>query len=119
MIEEFLASKEATVAVMPPAKERNVYWTLAIVTRFNHMDGVAPWNDVVPLTANSRVVLEREYRRDASYEKAARVLEVMALIRIYIRRFRGGDGEIFASFDVHMKPVSRDFEVREDLVPTS
>ena len=126
MIEEFLAGEEATVAVMPPAKERNVYWTLAIVTRFNYMDGVAPWNGVVPLTAKSRVLLEKEYRRDASYEKAtrecegvARVLEVMAPIRIYIRRFRGGDGEIFALFDVNMKPVRRDFEVRGDLVRDS
>lgn len=113
MIEEFLAGEEATVTGMPPAKERNVYWTLAIVTRFNHMDGVAPWNGVLPVTTNSRMVLEKESRRDASNEKAAkecagvaRLLKVMAPIRIDIRRFRGGDGEIFALFDLNTKPVS-------------
>ena len=65
------------------------------------------------MTANSPVVLEKEYRRDASYEKAARecggvarLLKVMAPIRIDIRRFRGGEGEIFALFDINMKPVS-------------
>jgi hypothetical protein len=59
------------------------------------------------------MVLDKEYRKDASYEKAAREcegvakrLKVMAPIRIDIRRFRGGDGEIFALFDVNMKPVS-------------
>jgi hypothetical protein len=77
-----------------------------------HANGVAPRNSIVTLTANSRVVL-KEYRRDASYEKAAsecegvaRLLKVMAPVRIDIRRFRGGDGEIFALFDLDMKPVS-------------
>jgi hypothetical protein len=113
MIEEFLAGAEATVTVMPPGKARNEYWALPIVTRFNHAEGVAPWNGIVPVSANSLVVEEDEYKGDSSYGKVARecegvarLLKVVAPIRIDIRRFRDGDRERFALFDVNMKPVS-------------
>jgi D-ala D-ala ligase C-terminus len=113
MIEEFLAGEEATVTVMPPGHGRDEYWALPIVTRFNHADGVAPWNGIVAVTANSRVVSKEEYEKDARYgevakecEGVARLLKGTAPIRIDIRRFRDGPGEKFALFDVNMKPVS-------------
>ncbi|PMD39851.1 hypothetical protein L207DRAFT_583697 [Hyaloscypha variabilis F] len=111
MIEEFLVGEEATVTVMPPSKARDEYWALPIVTRFNHVDGVAPWNGVVAVTANSRFVSEEEYERDERYGEAARECEGVAKllsgtapIRIDIRRFKDGKGEKFALFDVNMKP---------------
>ncbi len=112
MIEEFLVGEEATVTVMLPSKDRDEYLALPIVTRFNHVDGVAPWNGVVAVTAKSRFVSE-EYERDETYGEAARECEAVAKllsgtapIRIDIRRFKDGKGEKFALFDINMKPVS-------------
>lgn len=113
MIEEYLAGEEATVAVMPPGKERDDYWALPVVKRFNHADGVAPWNGIVAVTANSRVVGKENFEEDPTYEEAMRECEGVAKllggtapIRIDIRRFRDGPGEKFALFDVNVKPVS-------------
>lgn len=55
MLEEFLQGEEATVTVMPPNAEKG-YWALPLVSRFNHHDGIAPYNGTVAVTANSRVV---------------------------------------------------------------
>jgi D-ala D-ala ligase C-terminus len=113
MIEEFLSGEEATITIMPPGNGRDEYWALPIVTRFNHAEGVAPYNGVVAVTANSRVVSEEECARDGRYgevarecEGVAKLLGVTAPIRIDVRRFREGMGERFALFDVNMKPVS-------------
>jgi carbamoylphosphate synthase large subunit len=113
MIEEFLAGEEATVTVMPPSRERDEYWALPVVQRFNHADGVAPYNGIVAVTANSKVVEKEEHERDSRYGEAARECEGVARllrgtapIRIDIRRFRDGPGEKFALFDVNVKPVS-------------
>jgi hypothetical protein len=56
MLEEFLQGEEATVTVMPPTAERRGYWALPLVSRFNHHDDIAPYNGVVAVTANSRVI---------------------------------------------------------------
>ncbi|KZL74845.1 D-alanine--D-alanine ligase [Colletotrichum tofieldiae] len=110
MLEEYLAGEEATVTVMPPNGEKNKYWSLPIVTRFNHQDGIAPYNGVVAVTANSRVVTKEE-EKDPAYEqisreceKVAEVLAVTAPIRIDVRRFDDSPGSKFALFDVNMKP---------------
>ena len=55
MLEEFLQGEEGTVTVMPPTAEKG-YWSLPLVSRFNHHDGIAPYNGTVAVTANSRVV---------------------------------------------------------------
>lgn len=59
MLEEFLQGEEATVTVMPPNAEKG-YWALPLVSRFNHQDGIAPYNGTVAVTANSRVVPDCE-----------------------------------------------------------
>lgn len=59
MLEEFLRGEEATVTVMPPAGGRG-YWALPLVSRFNHHDGIAPYNGTVAVTANSSVVPDCE-----------------------------------------------------------
>ncbi|KAH8587487.1 hypothetical protein B0O99DRAFT_656406 [Bisporella sp. PMI_857] len=109
MMEEYLSGEEATISVMPPSKERPEYWSMPIVTRFNHKDGIAPYNGVVAVTVNSKVVSQKEYEDDLSYSEAARqcaavakFLQVTAPIRIDIRRFEPGGK--FALFDVNMKP---------------
>ncbi|KAI9373387.1 glutathione synthetase ATP-binding domain-like protein [Aspergillus egyptiacus] len=108
MLEEFLAGEEATITVMPPTPTKPHHWSLTPVTRFNHADGVAPYNGVVAVTANSRVVSEDELQ-DPAYAKAMRQCEKVASligatapIRIDIRRFSHGSD--FALFDINMKP---------------
>ncbi|RMJ03672.1 hypothetical protein CDV36_014802 [Fusarium kuroshium] len=109
MVEEFLQGEEATVTVMPPTQEGKGYWSLPVVTRFNHQDGIAPYNGVVAVTANSRVVENGEagplYNKLArECERAASILGVTAPIRIDVRRFKDSSDSPFALFDVNMKP---------------
>ncbi|KAF5027886.1 hypothetical protein F66182_27 [Fusarium sp. NRRL 66182] len=76
LLEEFLAGQEATVTVMPPVSGKGKYWALPVVARFNHVDGVAPYNGVVAVTANARAITSAESN------EAAQELSVTAPIRI-------------------------------------
>ncbi|KAH7063483.1 hypothetical protein B0J12DRAFT_562878 [Macrophomina phaseolina] len=111
MVEQFLAGQEATVTVMPPSPGNpdGGYWAMPAVVRFNHVDGIAPYNGAVAVTANSRAVGEEEAASDPAFgrlamecEGVARLLGVRAPIRVDARRVRDGEG--FALFDVNMKP---------------
>ncbi|KAH8891487.1 glutathione synthetase ATP-binding domain-like protein [Thozetella sp. PMI_491] len=109
MVEEFLSGEEATVTVMPPTRDKADYWSLPVVSRFNHQDGIAPYNGVVAVTSNSRVVADGE--RDPIYsqvmrecEQVARFLGTTAPIRVDVRRFRDAPDSQFALFDINMKP---------------
>ncbi|KAH8193550.1 hypothetical protein TruAng_012285 [Truncatella angustata] len=110
ILEEYLAGQEGTVTVMPPSPERPDHWAMPVVVRFNHIDGIAPYNGDVAVTANSRVVSEEQAAKDTAYGsiaeqcvQVARLLRCTAPIRIDVRRFKEqGD---FALFDVNMKPV--------------
>lgn len=112
IVEEYLVGEEATVTIMPPAASKpGKYWALPIVTRFNHSDGVAPYNGTVAVTSNSRVVTAGKYSRDPAYERVAKeceelagLIKATAPIRIDVRRFK--EGSSFALFDINMKPVS-------------
>ena len=113
MLEEYLSGEEATVTVMPPSEEHPDYWAMPVVTRFNHEGGIAPYNGVVAVTANSRVLTPEEFQEDERYEQGAqecvevaKLLGVTAPIRIDIRRFNKDPGSQFALFDINMKPVS-------------
>ncbi|KAL4922606.1 hypothetical protein BDW62DRAFT_256 [Aspergillus aurantiobrunneus] len=108
MLEEFLAGEEATITVMPPTASNPQHWSMVPVTRFNHDDGIAPYNGVVAVTANSRVVAEDELK-DPAYSKimrqcedVAKLIGATAPIRIDVRRFNAGSD--FALFDINMKP---------------
>lgn len=122
MVEEYLSGEEATVTVMPPSKERGgSYWSMPIVTRFNHIGGIAPYNGAVAVAANSRAVTREEYAKDPTYDVVARECEAVAdqlrptaPIRIDVRRFRDEASSKFALFDVNMKPVCASF-----LIPMS
>jgi D-alanine-D-alanine ligase-like ATP-grasp enzyme len=107
MIEEFLPGEEATITVMPPSSSNPHYRALPAITRFNHADGVAPYNGLVAVTANSGLVTTEEYAKDPAYEEAgtacaavSEILGLTAMMRIDIRRVK------FAIFDVNVKPVS-------------
>ncbi|KAK8169756.1 hypothetical protein IWX90DRAFT_430743 [Phyllosticta citrichinensis] len=111
ILEEYLAGQEATVTVMPPSAERPTYWAMPIVTRFNHVAGIAPYSGVVAVTANSRTLTEEEEAADPTYKQASRecagvaeLLKTKAPIRIDVRRFSDEPGSTFALFDINMKP---------------
>lgn len=115
ILEDYLAGEEATVTVMPPSNEHPEHRALPIVTRFNHANGVAPYNGIVAVTANSRVVTPEEYASDPAYaaiakecEQVAKLLRLTAIMRIDVRRFTDDPKSKFALFDVNMKPVSPD-----------
>lgn len=112
MLEEYLSGQEGTITVMPPSDERPEYWSMPIVLRFNHEDGIAPYNGVVAVTANSRLPSQDELSRDVNYariseecERIARLLQVTAPIRVDVRRFKDSNDSAFAAFDINMKPV--------------
>ncbi|KAI5475462.1 hypothetical protein MNV49_001353 [Pseudohyphozyma bogoriensis] len=115
LIEEYCSGEEITVTVMPPGNfahvgEKPKHWALPIVTRFNHQDGIAPYNGVVAVTANSRAVTQAEFNADKHYQDVARLCEIVAEkcgsyapIRVDCRR-KAGDDSSFVLFDVNMKP---------------
>ena len=115
IVEEHLGGEEGTVTVLPIANEASPqhmdYSALPIVIRSSHVNGIMPYSNDVPVTANSRVVTTEEMARDPSYqaamaecERAAAFVHATAPMRIDVRRKR--DGAAFAMFDVNMKPVS-------------
>lgn len=113
MLEGFLSREEATVTVMPPALEVPRYWAMPVVTRFNHDNGVAPYNGAVAVTANSRAVGPQEIKKDYRYmeastqcEEVAKLMQATAALRVDIRRYNQDPGAPFALFDINMKPVS-------------
>jgi D-alanine-D-alanine ligase-like ATP-grasp enzyme len=113
IIEDYLAGQEVTVTVMPPLQERHEYWAMPVVERFNHQDGIAPYNGVVAVTQNSRVISYEESKGDPSYASiqdecvsVAKLLNATAPIRVDARRFTADPASPFALFDVNMKPVS-------------
>lgn len=119
ILEQYLSGQEATVTIMPPSKQLPEYWTMPIVTRFNHVNGIAPYNGVVAITRNSRVISQSEADADATFADlymqclaAAKLLKCTAPIRIDARRYSDDSASKFALFDVNMKPVSTIIDFR-------
>lgn len=92
-----------------------------MVTRFNHANGIAPYNGVAAVTTNSRVITPEEASGDPSYgevsaacERVAEACNAWAPIRIDARRRRDKgslnevQGKEWGLFDVNMKPVSKE-----------
>ena len=120
LVEEYLTGEEGTITIMPPQQQQTTnpeasprfakHWALPPVTRFNHVDGIAPYSGKVAVTVNSRAVSATEIERDPAYtaimrqcEVVAGLLQTTAPLRIDIRRFRPGSD--FALFDINVKPV--------------
>ena len=112
VLEEYLPGTEVTMTVMPPGRyrvetqdvDRPAHWCLPAVERFNHDAGITPYNGVVAVTQNSRVVVEESdgLARLARYcGEAAAAVGAVAPIRIDCR---ARSGEDFQLFDLNMKP---------------
>ncbi|KAI0430859.1 hypothetical protein F5Y09DRAFT_306363 [Xylaria sp. FL1042] len=111
LVEEFLSGEEATVTVMPPSEDKPYYWSMPVVTRFNHQDNIAPYNGTVAVVANSRVISADEASKDPEYahvqwqcKTVAELMKTTAPIRIDVRRFTSDANSPFALFDVNLKP---------------
>lgn len=111
MLEQYLPGQEGTVTVMPPSERDPKFSALPIVVRFNHEDGIAPYNGIVAVTSNSRIPSRQERESTPAYaeieracERIAEKLKVTAPIRIDVRQFNEDPRSDFAVFDVNMKP---------------
>ncbi len=114
-VEEFLPGEELTITVMPPgtyqinneAVVKPTHWALPPVRRFNHQNGIAPYNGVVAVVHNSAVLSTFETEMDSSKqlaaqcEMAASIVNARAPIRIDCRANAAGK---FFLFDLNMKP---------------
>lgn len=114
-VEAYLPGQEVTITVMPPGSyqinEKDVaklnYWSLPPVRRFNHENGIAPYNGTVAVINNSEVLNDEELRSEEMLqlcsfcERAAALVGAKAPIRIDCRA--NHDGKYFL-FDLNMKP---------------
>jgi D-alanine-D-alanine ligase len=115
ILEQFLPGEELTLTVMPPGRyllhgeelHRPHHWALPPVRRFNHHDGVAPYNGIVAVVNNSEAL--DAARQEAppvqallqDCARAASVVGARAPIRIDCRGNAQGQ---FLLFDLNMKP---------------
>ncbi len=114
-VEKYLPGQEITITVMPPGKYQlnsktkqiDKHWSLPALKRFNHKNGIAPYNGVVAVVSNSKVLDDEELNSEKikkSYqhcEKAAKLIDAKAPIRIDCRANENGD---YFLFDLNMKP---------------
>eukprot|EP00172_Hildenbrandia_rubra_P000852 Plantae.Rhodophyta-Hildenbrandia_rubra.ctg14867.p1 GENE.Plantae.Rhodophyta-Hildenbrandia_rubra.ctg14867~~Plantae.Rhodophyta-Hildenbrandia_rubra.ctg14867.p1 ORF type:complete len:476 (-),score=75.16 Plantae.Rhodophyta-Hildenbrandia_rubra.ctg14867:877-2304(-) len=115
MVEEFLCNEEVTITVLPPGRynikgdktRKEKHWSLPVIERFDHEDGIAPYSGAKAVVTNS-YVLPEEKRLGADYlelskqcEKAAELIGAVAPIRIDCRRNAQGK---FRMFDLNLKP---------------
>lgn len=114
-VEQFLSGQEITVTVMPSGdylidNQQRTFkkpWSLPAIKRFNHEDGIAPYNGVVAVMKNSSV-LENDKQNSGKIietycqcEKAGELLNIKAPIRIDCRADENGN---YYLFDLNMKP---------------
>jgi len=114
-VEEYLSCQEITVTVMPSGiyeieneqKEFLKPWCLPAVKRFNHQNGIAPYNGIVAVMENSTVLDNNELCNQAIIDtyryckKTAVLLNIKAPIRIDCRADENGS---YFLIDVNMKP---------------
>lgn len=113
--EQFLIGQEITITVMPPGMYqlhdklvlKNKHWSLPVVKRFNHENGIAPYSGHVAVINNSTVLNDDELNAKAikevsrQCEKAANIINAKAPIRIDCRADKNGK---YFLFDLNMKP---------------
>jgi len=115
MVEAYLSGQEVTLTIMPPGiyqidgleQRFDRHWSLPPVKRFNHQNGVAPYNGTVAVITNSQVLDQEELATSAVQqlmphcERAAAIVGAKAPIRIDCRQNKQG---IYYLFDLNMKP---------------
>ncbi len=98
MLEPYLEGEEITVTVFPDGE------TLPIVRRFNHKEGIAPYNGVVAVSQNSSAVDVMNEELELIERECARVakeLKPKGVLRIDCRA--DGEGHYYM-FDINPKP---------------
>ena len=114
-VEQYLPGQEITITVMPPGvyqtkpgeEKKDSHWSLPSVKRFNHQNGIAPYNGIVAVINNSKVLDEQELESEQikkvarECEQAAKLVSAKAPIRIDCRADANGD---YYLFDLNMKP---------------
>ena len=117
MVEEWLSGDEITVSVFPPGQydapigHQTSHWTLPVVRRTGHVNGIAPYNGAVPVALNSVAVKEDDEpdtAKRAAYAAirqhcatVGRVLDSVACLRIDCRANAAGQ---YVVFDINLKP---------------
>ncbi|WP_236384073.1 ATP-grasp domain-containing protein [Chitinophaga filiformis] len=114
-VEKYLQGQEVTITVMPPGRyeikgvcqEKINYWSLPAVERFNHQNGIAPYNGTVAVVHNSRVLDDAQLQSQKiiaickQCESAAALVGAKAPVRIDCRQDEQGN---YFIFDLNMKP---------------
>ncbi|MBB6461851.1 ATP-grasp domain-containing protein [Flammeovirga kamogawensis] len=114
-VEQYLNGQEITITVMPQGnyvinnneEYFNRPWCLPAVKRFNHIDGIAPYNGIVAVMENSEVLSDDELQTAEIQEayghcvKSAELIGIKAPIRIDCRANEQGK---YFLFDLNMKP---------------
>ena len=114
-VEQYLNGQEITITVMPAgdyiidnkSRHFSTTWCLPAVKRFNHFNGIAPYNGDVAVMKNSTLLDDSELISKAivkTYQNcvtAADFLKIKAPIRIDCRADENGD---YFLFDLNMKP---------------
>ena len=114
-VEQYLNGQEITITVMPKGNyvinDNEEYfnrpWCLPAVKRFNHNNGIAPYNGIVAVMENSEVLSNDELQASEIqdvYEhciKSAELIGIKAPIRIDCRSNEQGK---YFLFDLNMKP---------------
>jgi len=114
-VEQYLPGQEITITVMPPGvyqtksgeESKETHWSLPAVKRFNHQNGIAPYNGTVAVIHNSKVLDEQELSTEQlkkvtrECEQAAKLVNAKAPIRIDCRADANED---YYLFDLNMKP---------------
>lgn len=98
IVEPFLYGREITISVLPDGT------CLPVVERFNHYNGIAPYNGVVAVSKNSRAVLQNDESLNKISDACSNAVISMglkALVRIDCRENAQGDYEMF---DFNLKP---------------
>lgn len=95
---EFLSGNEITISVLPGGR------SLPVVERFNHENGIAPYNGKVPVVENSRAVLNNTSQLDRivkACEEAVKKHDLKGLVRVDCRADESGE---YKMFDFNLKP---------------
>ncbi len=114
-VEQYLTGQEITITIMPKGNyqigNQTKYfkqpWCLPAVKRFNHQKGIAPYNGLVAVMENSKVLSDAELNSKEIKEvysqciKTAEIIDIKAPIRIDCRANEKGQ---YYLFDINMKP---------------
>ena len=116
IVEEFLPGAEFTVTVMPPGDftvkgetvKHAAHWALPVVKRVNHVNDIAPYNGIVAVTRNSRVLTPEE-ALSPLIDDAVRTCEhigsfVGSRLPIRVDCRLSSSGKTAKAFDVNLKP---------------